>query len=270
MDNLKYNYLDDYLEQLRSKGKYSFTIKGIKNELNVSDEAIKKSIQRLKKKSRVELIRKGFYVIITPEYRNRGVVPPILFIDSLMKYLDRRYYVGLLNAAANYGAAHQQPQEFFVITEKPSMRSIKNKKLSLNFCFKKDWSDKDINKINTETGYVNISTPELTSLDLIYYQDRVGGLNRVTTILAELVDEIKPDKLMMTLERFNYIASVQRLGYLLENKIKNFNLANVVREFLSDKKYYPVLLKQQKGKVNGKKASNFWKVVPNIEIESDI
>ena len=33
-----------------------------------------------------------------------------------MEFIAKPYYVGLLSAAALYGVAHQQPQEFFIIT----------------------------------------------------------------------------------------------------------------------------------------------------------
>lgn len=35
-----------------------------------------------------------------------------------MKFLGQPYYVGLLSAAALHGAAHHQPQEFQVVTNK--------------------------------------------------------------------------------------------------------------------------------------------------------
>jgi hypothetical protein len=41
-----------------------------------------------------------------------GIVPPEFYIDDLMKHLTRPYYVSLLNAAAFYGAAHQN-RKFF-------------------------------------------------------------------------------------------------------------------------------------------------------------
>ena len=66
-------------------------------------------------------------MIITPEYAQSGMLPATLFIDDLMKSLNRKYYIGLHSAAALYGAAHQQPMEFFVITENPPLRNIKIK-----------------------------------------------------------------------------------------------------------------------------------------------
>lgn len=122
------NYLEDYLIKVRSKGKYSFTWSEAKAQFDISDKALNQSIYRLKTKKRVAQIRKGFYAIIAPEYSNSGMIPVHLFIDDIMKSLNIHYYVGLISAAALHGTAHQQPMEYFVITEKPAMRDIKNKK----------------------------------------------------------------------------------------------------------------------------------------------
>jgi F0F1-type ATP synthase gamma subunit len=72
----------------------------VRRQFDQSDEAIKKALQRLKKKKEIALIRNEFYVIITPEYRSKGILPPSLFVADLMKFLGKDYYVGLLNAAA--------------------------------------------------------------------------------------------------------------------------------------------------------------------------
>jgi predicted transcriptional regulator of viral defense system len=122
-----YNYLEDYLNKIRSKGRYAFTWEETKIQFNLSDKALNQNLYRLKSKKRIAQIRKGFYAIITPEYSKQEMLPPSLFIDDMMKHLKRRYYVGLISAAALHGAAHQQPMEYFIVTEKPALRAIKNK-----------------------------------------------------------------------------------------------------------------------------------------------
>ncbi|MEI9912620.1 MAG: type IV toxin-antitoxin system AbiEi family antitoxin [Bacteroidota bacterium] len=116
--NPSYNYLEDYLNKIRSQGRYAFTWIELKDQFDISDKALNQTLYRLKIKKKIAQIRKGFYAIITPEYSRQGMLPVNLFIDDLMKSLNKRYYVGLISAAALHGAAHQQPMEFFVITEK--------------------------------------------------------------------------------------------------------------------------------------------------------
>ena len=113
-----YNYLDDFLTEVRSQGRFAFALDEVKLKFQLSDKALNQSLYRLKAKKSIAQIRKGFYAILSPEYSKQGMVPPLLFIDDLMKTLGKRYYVGLISAAALHGAAHQQPMEYFVITEK--------------------------------------------------------------------------------------------------------------------------------------------------------
>ncbi|MGZ4097717.1 MAG: type IV toxin-antitoxin system AbiEi family antitoxin domain-containing protein, partial [Bacteroidia bacterium] len=192
-----HNYLEEYIIKIRSKGRYCFTWAEAKAAFNVSDKALNQSLYRLKAKKRIAQVRKGFYAIIPPEYSNRGMIPVHLFIDDLMHSLNKRYYVGLLSAAALHGAAHQQPMEYFVITEKPALRNIRNKKLKINFYVKKDWLDEDIIQKKTEAGYINVSSPELTALDLFYYQSNFG-INKIVTILKELGEVLKVSSLIKT------------------------------------------------------------------------
>lgn len=265
----QYGYLEDFINELRSNGRYAFSLPEVRSQFEQSDEAIKKALQRLKKKKEIALIRNEFYVIITPEYRSKGILPPSLFVADLMKFLGKDYYVGLLNAAAYYGAAHQQPQSFSVITMKPSLRNINNDNLKINFYIKKEWDKDDIVQKKVDTGYINVSSPELTALDLVYYFDQAGGLNRVATVLEELCESIDANKMLDLAKRYSPITAVQRLGFLLEEILNMRDLSDPIKDHLKTVNYFPVLLRPQKEKpemITG----NDWKVVQNLEIETDL
>ena len=139
----------------------------------------------------------------------------MLFIDKLMQFIGKPYYVGLLSAAALHGAAHQQPQEFFVITDSIQTTTLK-KGLRINYITKKNIPDNFLEKRKTEMGYVNVSNPELTAVDLIYYDNRIGGINRAASVLNELAEVMKPERITGELiEKFS-VPSIQRLGYILD------------------------------------------------------
>ena len=126
--------LSDWANSLLAKGKNAFSLTEVKKEFpNLSDIAIKRSLNRLSVKGNIVSILKGYYLIIPPQYASRGILPPALFIDGLMKFLERPYYVGLLNAASFYGAAHQQPQEFYVFTVLPALLTTKRKGIKINY-----------------------------------------------------------------------------------------------------------------------------------------
>jgi predicted transcriptional regulator of viral defense system len=264
-----YSYLEEFITNLRSDGRYSFSLQEVRNQYHQSDEAIKKALYRLKIKREIALVRNEFYVIVTPEYRSKGIIPPSLFVTDLMKFLNRNYYVGLLNAASYYGAAHQQPQSFSIITTKPSLRNIHNPNLNINFSVKKEWAKEDVIQKKVDTGYINVSSPELTALDLVDYYEQCGGLNRVATVLEELSESLDPQKLLATAKRFQKITTVQRLGYILDQVLGFHDLTKPTKEYIITKKYFPTLLRPQKEKLS-MVIENDWKVVANTLIETDL
>lgn len=262
----QYNTLEEFVNETRSRGCYSFSLHELKLSFELSDKAINQTLFRLKNKGKIAMVRKGFYAIITPEYSKTGMLPPHLFIDDLMKSLGRPYYVGLFSAAALYGAAHQQPMEYYVITEKPALRNIKSQKLIINFFVKKDWSEADIVQKKTDAGYINVSTPELTALDLITYGN--FGINRVFTVLEELVEEMKPNALTRTSLNYSQTTSIQRLGYMVDKEIGDEKLAIALKKALKDRKKYPIPL--LKNTNNQGILNTDWNIIKNTELESDL
>jgi len=266
----QYKYLDAFIDEQRANGKYYFVTEALHNQLGVSENALKKSLQRLKNQGSVVMVRRGFYVIVPPEYRSKGIIPTSLYINDLMKFLNRDYYVGLLNAAAYYGAAHQQPQNYSIITQGIALRPINNDKVNINFYMKKGWNSEYVIKRKVDTGFINISSPELTALDLISYYHGVGGFNRVATVLEELQETVEPEKLLAAAKLYDETTVIQRLGYILECILEESKLSNELYSYLDSVDHYPTLLRPQKDKPDNMITGNRWKVVPNIEIEADI
>lgn len=263
-----YNYIDAYLDDVRSKGRFAFTLDELKDSFaNNSDKAILQSLHRLKSKNKIVQVRKGFYTLLPPEYSYQGIIPTNLFIDDMMKAAEKDYYIGVTSAAAIYGASHQQTMETFVITKKPALRSIKNNKVKINFLVKNEWEDEDINRIKTDAGYIKVSSPELTALDLLYYIERIG-IDRAVTILEELCEILKPAKLFKAAKRYNQLAAIQRLGFLLENELADEDLAQSLYPLIENKKGANIPLfpgRNKEGEINSK-----WRIIKNVTIESDL
>ena len=191
-DRLSIN-ISEWVENLEKKGRNSFSLIQLEAELpNYSGIAIKSALKRLSKKGKIVSLHKGFYLIISAQYANRGILPAALFMDNFMKYLHRPYYVGLLSAAALYGAAHQQPQEYFVMTDFPVLRPSHKKGLKVNFISKKTIEKRLLKDRKTESGYLKVSSPVLTASDLVQFEKRSGGITRVATVLNELVEGMDP------------------------------------------------------------------------------
>jgi predicted transcriptional regulator of viral defense system len=262
---LPYNYVDKYLTEIRSQGRYAFTVEELTKEFNVSLSALRQNLFRLKLKNEIAIIRQGFYVIIPPEYSKQGMLPPYLYIDDLMKSLDKPYYVGLLSAAALHGAAHQQPTGYTVITQYPTPRNVE--KLKIIFFSKQEFLQEGIIQKNTPAGYINVSSPELTALDFFNYNHKFG-INRITTVLQELSEEMKPSLLLKIARQYPNTAAIQRLGYILDKVVSAEKLAVKLCKVLNERTYFPVALSPQKMRKGETDAR--WKVIKNMEIESDL
>ncbi|MHA1887695.1 MAG: type IV toxin-antitoxin system AbiEi family antitoxin domain-containing protein [Promethearchaeota archaeon] len=261
---MNYNYIDNYLIEIQSSGRYSVTLDEIKNKFKISEKAILQNLYRLKSKNQLAQIRKEFYVIIPPQYTNRGMLPPSLFINDMMDFLNRDYYVSLLSAAALHGAGHQQPMEFQVMIKKPPLRKIQNQKLNLNFFIKKDWKKNFITRKKTDTGFINVSNPEMTAFDLVNYNKKIGGINRIIPILEDLIENINPHELVKTSEN-QKIPTIQRLGFLIDRmdyEILASSLYNIIKNRVLHK--IPLSLAHNKmvGISNQK-----WKVIENTDID---
>jgi predicted transcriptional regulator of viral defense system len=266
----KYMNLEQWTDIMLSKGRHGFSLAELKKVYpEHSDVAIKYSLLRLSKKKKILSIVKGYYIIISPQYLSRGILPPDLFIDSLMKYLNRPYYIGLLNAATYYGAAHQQPQEFFVFTRFPVMRPIQKKGIKINYISKKSIDDSLLEQKKTETGYLKVSKPILTAFDLVQFENRIGGLSRASTVLSELVEEIKPESINSQIISQMQVSSIQRLGFIIEYVLQNESLAKALYNDADRNKFYRIPLKSALP-VKGYPYNEKWKIVINTEIETDL
>jgi len=160
--------------------------------------------------------RRGFYVIVPPQYLALGAPPPSFYIDSLMRHEGCPYYVGLLKAAEHHGATHQAVMQYQVITDK-RLPNIRAGRSLIVFYYRKDMGEiaGGLQEYKTEAGFIKVSGPELTMLDLLRYRHATAGLDNIATVLSDLGPQIIPDKLASLAGAFERTV-VQRLGYLLD------------------------------------------------------
>jgi predicted transcriptional regulator of viral defense system len=132
-----------------------------------------------------------------------------------MGYLDQPYYVGLLTAAALHGAAHHRPQEFQVVTDRPT-RVARAGRVRIRFVVNSGIDHTAVTSVKTTTGDMRVSTPEATALDLVRYVDVAGGYDNVSGVLAGLAEIIDAGKLAEQATRVPAVVA-RRTGFLLEN-----------------------------------------------------
>lgn len=266
--NEQIKHTTDFLRVLRSNGKYAFTLDALINEVPKSVKNIRNDLDRLREKGEIINIRKGFYTLLPIEYQSMGAIPVEFYIDDLMDYLSKKYYVGLFSASMFHGAAHQQPQEYFVISEAPKPRKIVNEHFIINFSEKKHFAIHDIESKKTETGYFNISGPALTFLDLIYFEKTIGGYNRIITVLMELMEVMSIGRMREAVKNQFPVSTFQRAGYIADYHLSDKKLANIFESKLAKSKPRTILLKSS-GAPEGV-VDNKWKVIVNVQIDSDL
>ena len=223
--------LSDYVNQLLSAGRAVFTAKEAEQALAVRHRAFLDAAERLQRRGMLLQPRRGFYVIVPPQFAAWGAPPPAWYIDALMDREDEPYYVGLLKAAELHGATHQAVMEFQVVCGKrlPEIRAGRNRVV---FYFRKDMTAlaAGVEAHKTDTGTMAVSSAELTALDLLRYPQASGGINSVATVLSDLGENIKPQPLALLSMAFERPV-VQRLGHLLEH-VGHEDLAGPMRERL--------------------------------------
>jgi predicted transcriptional regulator of viral defense system len=258
--------LSTLIEELQSRGKYTFTKTYALQRLGGTARALEAAARRLFAKGRLAAPRRGFYVIVPLEYRSAGAPPPMWFVDQLMKFHIQPYYVGLLTAAELHGAAHQRPQEFQVITASP-LRPIVVGRVRIVFYTKGHLERTPVETVKTPTGYVQVSTPEATAFDLVRYVQAAGHLDNVATVLGELIDTLSGPRLLSAARAGVELSVVQRTGYLIE-AVGGVGATDKLAEWLTRQKPRVVPLRPDRP-IDGAATNRRWQLAVNEEIEPD-
>lgn len=208
--------LSSFLNRLQSGGRIVFSAEEAVKALGISHGAFLDGAERLQRSGHLVNPRRGFYIVVSPQFLAWGAPPPPWYIDDLMRHEGRSYYVGLLKAAELYGATHQAVMEFQVVTDKrlPEMRVGRS---IVAFYYRKEMDSiaAGVELRKTDTGRMKVSSVELTALDLLRYRRAAGGLDNIATVLSELAPKIDPKRIAILSASFERPV-VQRLGHLLD------------------------------------------------------
>ncbi|MFO7641613.1 MAG: type IV toxin-antitoxin system AbiEi family antitoxin [Candidatus Competibacteraceae bacterium] len=255
----------DWVEQRQSLGRFTFTRSEVESETVRSAVAVQAALRRLKEQGRIVSPRRGFYVVVPPEYRATGSPPASWFIDDLMRHLGQPYYVGLLSAAAIHGASHQQPMVFQVVTNIPT-REMRAGKIRIRFFMNRNVERVPTTEIQTETGAMHVATPETTAFDLVRYQAAAGHLSNIATVLGELAERIDGQALVKAADLVK-VTDVQRLGYLLD-AVGESDPAAPLAEWLEARR--PRVAPLAPGEPVHGKIDERWRIRANAELEPEL
>lgn len=256
-----------YLVHLQSRGRYTFSIDDAFAEVDGSDLAVRRALLRLKKKGAVATPFRGFHVIVPPEYRSLGCLPPDQWVPDLMARLDEPYYAGLLTAAEFHGAAHQRPQAFQVVSPRPRT-PLNCGRTRVHFVMRANTAVVPTTEVRTSRGLLRVSTPEATALDLVAYPHHAGGIDNVATVVAELAERIDPQRLAETAALIAETPVCQRLGYILDS-VDARAVAEPLRACVARVARRAVRLAPSEP-VSGHPVDPCWKVVVNAHLDPDL
>lgn len=265
---------DEYLKKLQVYGRLYFTVEDAVKELGMPKENIYNVISRLKKKGELISPAKGLYVIVPDEHSMEGCIPAEALVPILMKHLKIPYYAGLLTAAMYHGATHQKPSIFQVVTTKRFKKDLHIGKIRIAFLYKQSLKDLPTQTVTVDTGYLVISTPEVTAMDLFLYPDKSGGINHIATVLSELVEVLNPKKLIALAKSSKSQVWIQRLGYVLDS-IDSFvpkhqkKVIYALSNYITTNSFSYKALTAKLPTTNCKRSEK-WKIIENITVESDL
>ena len=257
--------IDSFLFEIQSNGRITFTLDELDGLLPIKRSSISRALNRLTQKRAIVPVKSGFYAILLPTEKKQGMPAPKRFIHQLMAHLDKPYYVSLLTAAAWHGAAHHAPMTFYVTTEYPAIKNIRKKGVHVHFVFTSKFPAQGIIQTKTDVGFVQVSSPALTMLDIIKYESSVGRLERSAEVIYELADLVTVDALEPLFPFFS-TRTLQRLGYILDKVAGESRLHPAVSSFLKNHslKYIPLI-----SNYNGPmiERNDKWRIEVNEEIQ---
>ena len=251
--------------------KNTFSVREVQEEFSsLSPPVIHNELSRLTRQRVITPVYRGFYVKLPAHYIAAGAPPPDFYIDQLMQYLGKPYYVGLLSAGEYHGAAHQRPQRYSVFTEFPSSRTSKKRNPYLDWHFRKSIPEALLQRINSETGTIRYSSPELTALDMVQYPQFSGGLSNVATVLAELQEKIDFKKVNEAFFAVGTAKAYQRLGFILGETLGNARQSDILHERLKEHGWHfrwTNLEKPPRLQIFAR--DDYWHICINNELEVD-
>jgi predicted transcriptional regulator of viral defense system len=214
-----------------AEGRYSATLRVLCRELDVADYSIRQAYQRWEAKGWAFSPSRGLYVFVPSSHRSRGVIPPLWYIDSMMRHLHRGHYVGLLSAAEQHGASHQAAQVFQVFVDRELKdRVVKGQRLE--FHTHRAVNETPINRLTVPSGTVKVSTREATAGDLVVFVGSSGGWQTVATAIGELAEDgLDPNSLAMAAQRHS-LSNQRRLGWILDQAFEG--LTHVLKVQVGD------------------------------------
>jgi predicted transcriptional regulator of viral defense system len=217
----------------------------------------KQLVYSLKKKRILIPIKRGVYIFVPLESVPTGrrvsefLIPPIFFPKD-------NYYIGYSTMFNYYNFTDQQFQIVYVLN---TTRCIKKTIAGVSFKFVKIPSNRiyGLEKITIKNKEIIVSSKERTLVDLIYFNNPVGGVEAAFEIFERFVKQKKCDvkKLIEYAVRFPNIKTRKRIGYNLEKAGISESLLKPIEKSIKNSSLIS-FSNSRKGTINKK-----WRIIIN-------
>lgn len=263
----KRGFVEQFLEQSQARGEFVVSAEQLARAGQMTNLAVRRQLEHLSRRIQHLPGRPSAYLIVPPEHLARGTPPVAAWLDAYFRLRGQPYYVGLLSAAALYGSSSQALQVTQVLTTK-AMRPMKLGRLHVEFYVKKHLRQTPLSALAGMPAPLAVSSPEATVLDLIAFSDRIGGIRRVTEVIADMKGVIGLVGLRTALSAETQTSIKQRLGYVL-SVLGLDRMSEEVRRSLP--KRLAVAPLQTKAPIahRANDASQPWMVLDNVGLESE-
>ncbi len=196
---------------LEEKEKFVFTVSEARTLLNCSDGVLWKILHQLRRKGRIEEIRRGEYLLVPARagYITHWTEHPFFFVDDILD----EYYVGYWTALNYWQMTEQIPRTIFIATTKRKRNFKFNKSTYFRFITLSrhkffGWKMEKFGEKN-----FRISDKEKTIVDSLDLPKYAGGIPEVA---KGLCSELDWGRLVEYANRLGNSAVHKRLGYLSE------------------------------------------------------
>ncbi len=268
---MEYRDYTGWISNRAIRGRDFFTKKDFLESFSSANEnTLTVALSRLTDNGLIVSPWQNFYVIVPTEYKLKGVIPPSYYIDQLMSFLKRDYYVSLLSAAGIYGAGHQRAQTFYVTANGAPLRDGTKNGTKILFSQRKEILSAQVRQIKTQTGMMNVSSPLMTALDVVYMENKIGGMSRAAEVIAELDESFELSEEDYSLLKTYPTPVIQRFGYILQlleyEEHAEWVFQACQKEGLS---FRYATLKAGKKADESCQRNKKWKLIINTEIDID-
>jgi hypothetical protein len=187
-------------------------------------------------------------------------------LGDYFRLREQPYYLGLLSAAAMHGSSQQAVQVTQVMTLLP-VRPMQVGRLRIEFHVKASLERTPLTELRGLAAPLAVSSPEATALDLVVFNQSIGGTERAAEVISGLLPTMSAAGLRQALLAESRVAVKQRLGYIFEI-LGATKLANIVEASLPARTMR--ILLQLATPSTGASAIAPWGVVDNIELKAKL